>query len=96
MQNDILNNINKAAIGQSGNGVSNSRNETGWRNMADISNMNGGRLDLGRPMEITHTAIGTTPRTMEPKYAFEYMEANGVFSSFYAETAPADTENLVD
>ena len=61
MSNNILDNINNAAGGQPYNGTGISLSGTGQGSSVSVSNMNGGVVNLDRPMKLTHSLDGIRP-----------------------------------
>lgn len=64
MSNNILDNINNAAGGQPYNGAGISPSGTGQGSSVSVSNVNGGAINLDRPMSLTHSLEGIKPMNL--------------------------------
>lgn len=64
MSNNILDNINNAAGGQPYNGAEIPLGGTGQGNPVSVSNINGGVVNLGKPMKLTHSLDGIKPMNL--------------------------------
>lgn len=64
MSNNILDNINNTAGGQPYNGVGISLSGTGQGSSVSVSNIDGGAVNLDRPMTLTHSLDGIKPMNL--------------------------------
>ena len=64
MSNNILDNINNAVGGQPYNGAGISLSGTGQGSSVSVSNINGGAVNLDRPMKLTHSLDGIKPMNL--------------------------------